>query len=48
MDRDTAILYRIIKYCNRIERSIERFGDSLEVFKSDVDYRNSVCMNILL
>lgn len=47
MDRDTSILYHILRYCKLIENSIGRFGDSLEVFKSDMDYHNSVCMSML-
>lgn len=47
MGRDTSILHHILMYCNLIEKSIERFGDSLEVFISDIDYHNSVCMSLL-
>lgn len=47
MGRDTSILHHILTYCNDIGEAIERFGDSLEVFVSDKDYRNSVCMNLL-
>lgn len=47
MDRDISVLQHILMYCNQIEKSIERFGDSLEVFESDVDYHNSVCMDML-
>ena len=42
MDRDTSILQHILMYCDLIGKSIERFGDSYEVFESDVDYHSSV------
>ena len=41
------ILRYILKYCNFIGKSIERFGDSFEVFDSDEDYHSSVCMHML-
>lgn len=47
MDRDTAILQHILKYCNLIGKSIERFGDSCEIFENDEDYHSSVCMHML-
>ena len=47
MDRDTSILYHILRYCQLIEKSIERFGDDCEIFKNDEDYHSSVCMHLL-
>ena len=41
------ILRHMLKYCNRIEAYIERFGNDLAVFKDDMAYRDSVGMNIL-
>ena len=45
-ERDKFYIMRMSEYCERIEESIGRFGDSLEIFISDADYRDSVCMNI--
>lgn len=41
------ILRHILKYCNRIEGYIERFGNDFTAFKEDMAYRDSVSMNIL-
>lgn len=47
MDRDISILQHILMYCDQIGKSIERFGDSCEIFENDVDYHNSICMDML-
>lgn len=44
---DIYILKHIKGYCQAIERSVIRFGEDLNVFEEDEDYRNSVCMNLL-
>lgn len=31
-DRDISILRHIVIYCQQIEQTIERFGDSAEIF----------------
>ena len=36
--RDASILRHIMNYCKDIRDSIERFGNDIEVFKSDTDY----------
>ncbi|MCL2051494.1 MAG: DUF86 domain-containing protein [Lachnospiraceae bacterium] len=46
-DKDTQILRHIIEYCNNIENSILRYGDSLCIFENDVDYFQSISMSIL-
>ena len=46
-ERDRSILRHIISYCEDIEKANERFGNSLEAFKADKDYRNSCAMCIL-
>ena len=46
-NRDIDILERIIRYCGEIKEAQDRFGDTLEVLKSDSIYRNAVAMCIL-
>ncbi|MDR2428771.1 MAG: DUF86 domain-containing protein [Candidatus Margulisbacteria bacterium] len=45
--KDTSLLKHIIKHCEAIVAAQKRFGDNFEVFKSDADYFNSVCMSLL-
>lgn len=47
LDRDFRILEHIISYCLQIEKTVRRFGDSLEVFQADDIYRNAVALCIL-
>lgn len=46
-ERDAEILKHIIAYCNDIEDATARFGDSLEAFQADKDYRNACVFCIL-
>ena len=46
-DKDVQILKHIIEYCENIEKSILRYGASLEVFENDIDYFQSISMSIL-
>lgn len=46
-ERDRSILEHIISYCRDIEDTVERFGNSFEVFSSDKIYRNACAMCIL-
>ena len=46
-DRDLQILQHILTYCNRIEQTVERFGEDKDIFLSDRDYIDSVSMNLL-
>jgi uncharacterized protein with HEPN domain len=41
------ILEKIIGYCDEIAHAKARFGDSLDALKTDVEYKNSVAMDIL-
>ena len=41
------ILKHIKKYVEEIQRTIDRFGDSFEIFSKDTDYQRSVCMCML-
>lgn len=45
-ERDKFYVLKIQEYCERIEESVARFGDSFEVFSLDADYRDAICMNI--
>lgn len=46
-DRDISILRHIVTYCRQIEQTIERFGDSAEIFATDPIYRNAAALCIL-
>lgn len=46
-ERDRSILEHIISYCRDIEDTVERFGNSFEVFSGDKIYRNACAMCIL-
>lgn len=45
--RDRQILEHILEYCRKIQRTIERFGNSYASFEGDPDYIDSVSMNLL-
>ena len=47
LDRDLSILDHMIAYCDQIQQTIDRFGNSYEVFSEDVIYRNAVALCIL-
>ncbi len=45
-NRDITILKHMLRYCNEIEKTICRFGDNIENFKKDNDYKDSLSMKI--
>ena len=45
-ERDKDYLAGILDHCDRIEAAISRFGDTLEAFLADADFRDVVMMNI--
>lgn len=47
LDRDINILRHIVTYCQQIEQTIKRFGDSAEIFTADPIYRNAAALCIL-
>jgi len=47
MDKDTGIIKHIIEHIENIFNSQKRFGSGYEIFTSDKDYFNSVCMSLL-
>ena len=42
-----SILEHILSYCNEIQTTMLRFGDNLDTFINDIDYRKSVSLSIL-
>lgn len=44
---DMQRLSHILDYCREIEKTIERYGRSFEVFDKDADYQRSVSFCIL-
>lgn len=47
LERDTSILEHIVSYCEQIEQTVERFGDSYDLFRTDAIYRNAAALCIL-
>lgn len=47
MSPDLQRLARIYDYCVRVEKTIARFGDSFEIYSSDVDYQYAIAFCIL-
>ncbi len=46
-DKNIIVLKKVLKYCNHIEESRNRFGDSYQAFVSDFSYQNDCSMSIL-
>lgn len=46
-ERDISIIEHISSYCSDIIEATERFGKSIEEFRSDKDYRNACALCIL-
>lgn len=42
-----SILEHILSYCSEIKATINRFGDDVNIFVNDIDYRKSVSLSIL-
>lgn len=45
--RDKQRLQKIEEYCEDIQASVHRHGDSFEIFQTDLDYQYSVAFCIL-
>ena len=41
-NRDAQILAHILEYCNRVEKTLSRFGRNFDIFLEDQDYMDSV------
>lgn len=46
-DADIQRIQHISKYCERIARTIERYGRDYNIFSSDDDYFDSISMKIM-
>lgn len=46
-EKDQRVLEHILRYCDKIQETVRRFGSDREVFLADPDYRDSVSMNLL-
>lgn len=46
-DKDAQLLEHILRYCEKIEKTVSRFGRDFETFRKDTDYMDSVAMNLL-
>ena len=44
--RDITILKHMLRYCDEIQKTINRFGNNLENFQKDSDYKDSISMKI--
>ena len=44
--KDRDLIEHILGYCHEINETIERFGDSYDVFINDRDYIKSVSMSV--
>ncbi|MDR1165172.1 MAG: DUF86 domain-containing protein [Deltaproteobacteria bacterium] len=42
--RDKNILKHVINYCDYIEDGIAQYGNSIEIFKSNIHYRSAMAM----
>jgi uncharacterized protein with HEPN domain len=45
--RDISILRKIVNYCDEIDQTIERFGNTYELLQNDKIYQNAAAMCIL-
>ena len=45
-ERDLDILKHMLKYCNEVKSTINRFGNDINIFKADNDYKDSLSMKI--
>ena len=45
-ERDVDRLLKILDYCDRIGDCTRRFGDNLNDFQRDIDYRDAIKMNL--
>ena len=45
--RDGQILEHIVDYCEQIQATVQRFGDSYDTYQSDFIFRNATALCIL-
>ncbi len=46
-NKDINVIEHILNYCLQIDQTVERFGNSQEIFISDAIYRNAAALCIL-
>ena len=46
-NRDISVISKILRYCDGIANSVQRFGSEISALESDEDYQDSVAMKIL-
>ena len=46
-ERDQSVLRHIVRYCDQIDATVERFGRDEAVFTSDIVYQNAVALCLL-
>ena len=46
-ERDLDQLHVILRYCNRLEEAVARFGNSFETFETDTVYQDSCSLCII-
>ena len=44
--RDISILKHMLRYCKEINKTVERFGNDINTFENDNDYKDSLSMKI--
>ena len=44
---DLQRIQHILDYCNAIEKTVQRYGNSFEIFDQDEDFQRSVSFSIL-
>lgn len=47
LDRNISILVHIVNYCDQIGLTVQRFGNSKDIFQNDPIYRNAAALCIL-
>lgn len=45
--RDARVLHHIYAYCNEIAETVERFGNSFQIFAADAIYRNAIALPVM-
>lgn len=46
-NKDRQILLHVLRYCEKIQQTLHRFGPDFQTFLNDPDYRDSIGMNLL-
>ncbi len=47
MNRDYSVLEHIVRYCDDIADTLNRFGDDYAIFQKDKDFKNSISMSTM-